>query len=75
MNSRERILTAINHEEPDKVPIDSWMAPEVANEIKIELIVTEAVDGAEAIKFFDESLDKGKSFDIVVTSSMMYCMF
>ena len=30
MNSRERILTTLNHEEPDKVPIDSWMAPEVA---------------------------------------------
>jgi len=35
MNSRERILTAINHEEPDKVPIDSWLAPEVA-EVLIE---------------------------------------
>ncbi|MBU4293090.1 MAG: hypothetical protein KJ770_03455 [Actinobacteria bacterium] len=33
MNSRERILTTINHEEPDKVPIDSWMAPEVAEVI------------------------------------------
>ena len=44
---------------------------EVAGEIKMELIVTEAVDGAEAIKFFDESLDKGKSFDIVVTDYMM----
>jgi len=30
MNSKERILTAINHEEPDRVPIDSWLAPEVA---------------------------------------------
>ncbi len=30
MNSKERILTTLNHEEPDKVPIDSWMAPEVA---------------------------------------------
>lgn len=33
MNSRERILTSINHEEPDKVPIDSWMAPEIADVI------------------------------------------
>ncbi len=33
MNSRERVLTAINHEEPDKVPLDSWMAPEVASSI------------------------------------------
>ncbi len=35
------------------------------------MIVTEAVDGAEAIKLFDESLDKGKSFDIVITDYMM----
>jgi uroporphyrinogen decarboxylase len=33
MNSKERILTTLNHEEPDKVPIDSWMAPEVAEVI------------------------------------------
>jgi len=30
MNSRERILTTLNHEEPDKVPIDSWITPEIA---------------------------------------------
>src|SRR4030043_1506695 len=30
MNSRERILTTLNHEEPDKVPIDSWITPETA---------------------------------------------
>lgn len=29
MNSKERVLTAINHEEPDKVPIDIWMVYEV----------------------------------------------
>ena len=33
MNSKERVLTAINHEEPDKVPIDSWISPEVAKAI------------------------------------------
>lgn len=33
MNSKERILITLNHEEPDKVPIDSWMAPEVAKVI------------------------------------------
>jgi len=33
MNSKERILTTINHQEPDKVPLDSWMAPEVAEVI------------------------------------------
>lgn len=33
MNSKERILTTLAHKEPDKVPIDSWLAPEVAEEI------------------------------------------
>jgi uroporphyrinogen decarboxylase len=33
MTSKERVLTAINHEEPDKVPLDSWLAPEVADEL------------------------------------------
>ena len=33
MTSKERVLTAINHEEPDKVPIDSWIAPEVAEKL------------------------------------------
>lgn len=33
MNSRERILTTLDHKEPDKVPIDSWLAPEVAEVI------------------------------------------
>ena len=38
MNSKERILAVINHEEPDKVPIDSWLAPEVS-EALIKLIL------------------------------------
>ena len=33
MTSKERVLAAINHEEPDKVPLDSWLAPEVADEL------------------------------------------
>jgi len=33
MNSRERILTTLDHKEPDKVPIDSWIAPEAAEVI------------------------------------------
>lgn len=37
MNSKERVLTAINHEEPDKVPIDAWLAPEVS-EVIIKLL-------------------------------------
>ncbi len=29
MNSRDRVLTAIAHEEPDRVPVDYWAVPEV----------------------------------------------
>jgi uroporphyrinogen decarboxylase len=37
MNSRERVLTAINHEEPDRVPVDAWLAPEIS-EVIIKLL-------------------------------------
>jgi uroporphyrinogen decarboxylase len=33
MTSKERVQTAIHHEEPDKVPLDSWLAPEVADQL------------------------------------------
>ena len=33
MTSKERVQAAINHEEPDKVPLDSWIAPEVAEKL------------------------------------------
>jgi hypothetical protein len=42
MTSKERIQAAINHREGDKVPMDSWLAPEVAEQlIKILEIDTE----------------------------------
>ena len=28
MNSRDRVLTAIAHEEPDRIPVDYWAVPE-----------------------------------------------
>ena len=37
MTSKDRVLMAINHEEPDKVPLDSWIAPEVSDEL-VELL-------------------------------------
>ena len=37
MTSKERVLMAINHEEPDKVPLDSWIAPEVSDQL-VELL-------------------------------------
>jgi uroporphyrinogen decarboxylase len=33
MTSKERVLAAINHQEPDKVPLDGWLAPEVADQL------------------------------------------
>lgn len=33
MNPKERILTTIHHEEPDRIPYDSWLAPEVGDAI------------------------------------------
>jgi uroporphyrinogen decarboxylase len=29
MNARERVLTALNHEEPDRVPVDLWFTSEI----------------------------------------------
>ncbi len=33
MNSKERVLSAVNHREPDRVPSDYWGTPEVTNEL------------------------------------------
>ncbi len=33
MTSKERVLTTLNHEEPDKVPIDAWMVNEITTVI------------------------------------------
>ena len=48
MNSKERVLTAINHEEPDKVPLDSWIAPEVAEKL-ITLLNVDTSDDSFAL--------------------------
>ncbi len=44
MTSKERVQMAINHEEPDKVPLDAWLAPEVADELVKILNVDTAKD-------------------------------
>lgn len=31
MTCRERALTAVKHQEPDRAPIDNWMVPEIKN--------------------------------------------
>ena len=49
MNSRERVLTALNHEEPDRVPIHSDFTPEAAEtlskHLKLDNFTTEAYSG------------------------------
>ena len=30
MTSKERVLATLSHQEPDKIPIDSWLAPEIS---------------------------------------------
>jgi uroporphyrinogen decarboxylase len=44
MTSKERVLTALNHEEPDKVPLDSWLAPEVSEKLRQSLNVDVSKD-------------------------------
>lgn len=34
MNSRERVMMAVNHREPDMVPIDYWATPEVTERLQ-----------------------------------------
>jgi uroporphyrinogen decarboxylase len=33
MNSKERVLTALNHEEPDRVPLDVWLPPNAGRQL------------------------------------------
>ena len=36
MKPRERVLTALNHEEPDRVPVDLWFTSEVEDRLSAE---------------------------------------
>ena len=51
MNSKERILTTLNHEEPDKVPIDSWLVPEISNKL-VELFNLDLKKDPVSLKVF-----------------------
>jgi len=44
ITSKERVMTAINHEEPDMVPIDSWLVPEVEDIISVALNLDNSKD-------------------------------
>jgi uroporphyrinogen decarboxylase len=49
MTSKERVQMAINHEEPDKVPLDSWIAPEVADRL-VEILNVDNVEDPFALR-------------------------
>lgn len=34
MNSKERVLMAVNHQEPDMVPVDYWATPEITERLQ-----------------------------------------
>jgi hypothetical protein len=36
-NSRDRVLAAINHVEPDRVPVDMWALPPVTDNLRAHL--------------------------------------
>ena len=58
MTPKDRVRLAINHEEPDKVPLDSWIAPEVADQLVAMLGVDTSADPfALAKKLGNDLLD------------------
>ena len=44
MTPKDRVHMAVNHEEPDKVPLDSWIAPEVADQLVTMLGIDTSTD-------------------------------
>ncbi len=58
MTCKERVLTALNHEEPDRVPIDLWFTSEVEDKLSVE---HSGLRGAE--------LRVALGHDLVMTSS------
>jgi uroporphyrinogen decarboxylase len=58
MNSRERVLTALNHAEPDRVPLDLWFTSEV------ETLLAAEYGGQRGV-----NLRVALGHDLVMTSS------
>jgi uroporphyrinogen decarboxylase len=58
MNARERVLTALNHEEPDRVPVDLWFTSE------IEAVLAERCGGLRGA-----ALRVALGHDLIITSS------
>ena len=45
MNSKERVLATINHNEPDRVPVDMWALPPVTDKLRAHF----GLDGIEGV--------------------------
>ena len=55
MNSKDRVRTAFDHEEPDRVPVTSWYTPEIRKKLEERYLIKNSNTGS----FFarDKSLD------------------
>ena len=49
MDSRERVLTAVNHERPDRVPVDLWAEPGVWERLRTDFGVATDDDVRKAL--------------------------
>jgi uroporphyrinogen decarboxylase len=50
MTSKERVLAALNFEEPDRVPLDCWLSPEITDTLKAHFGLTDASDPFALLK-------------------------
>lgn len=57
MTPKERVLTAIDHEEPDRIPLDAWLAPELVRALKQLLDIDTRED--------DFALEKALGHDVL----------
>ena len=44
LNSKERVINAINHIKPDRTPLDGWLTNDVMDDLKSYLDVTDDED-------------------------------
>ena len=62
MNSRDRILTTLRHQQADRVPLaEMWIDPQV-----VRAIVPEARDSNDLVEYLD--------LDMVTVPTMIYCI-